>query len=346
VSAKELVTFTRQFATMIRRRLALVQCLDILAGQQENKVFKNVLKDIKSSVEQGATSRTRFDVTQGLRRAVHEPCARRRSRRHPRHHPHRLAIYIEKNVKLVRQVRGAMTYPIIVIFIMIGVMTVLLTFVIPAFEGMFKDFGAKDALPKLTQMVIWVSHAFITWLPLIIPVVVASIFAFTWIYRRPKGKRAVHRILLTMPIVGNVLRKIAVARFTRTMGTLLQSGVPILDALEVVAKSAGNVIIEEGLMYARAKISEGKNLADPLMESKVFPTMVVQMISVGEPKPARSIRCSTRSPTSTKKKRRRRLSAHLHDEPLLMVVVGAMVGVVLMAMYLPIFSLAGAMKSE
>ena len=347
VSPKELVTFTRQFATMIDAGLPLVQCLDILSGQQENMTFKNALKDIKASVEQGAT------FSDSLRR-------------HPKIFDdlytnlvhagevggildtilNRLAVYIEKNVKLMRQVRGAMAYPAIVICILIVVMFVILTFVIPAFETMFKDFGAKDALPKLTKIVIAVSHSFVSYLPLIIVVVIGLIVGFSMAYKNPKGKRAIHKVMLQIPIMGPVLRKIAVARFTRTLGTLLQSGVPILDALEVVARSAGNVVIEEGIMYSRAKISEGKNLADPLMETKVFPTMVVQMISVGEQ-------------TGALDQMLNKIADFYEDEvdvavaaltsmiePLLMVVVGAMVGVVLVSMYLPIFSLAGAMKEQ
>lgn len=347
VSPKELVTFTRQFATMIDAGLPLVQCLDILAGQQENKVFKNVLKDIKSSVEQGAT------FSDSLRR-------------HPKVFDelyvnlvqagevggildtilNRLCTYIEKNVKLMRQIKGAMTYPIVVICILVIVMGVLLGFVIPAFENMFKDFGAKDALPKLTQIVIWTSKSFINWLPVIVPTIAVTIGAVIAVNKRPKGKRFIHKLLLSLPIFGPVIRKIAVARFTRTMGTLLQSGVPILDALEIVAKSSGNKIIEEGLMYTRAKISEGKNLADPLMETKVFPTMVVQMIAVGEQ-------------TGALDQMLNKVADFYEDEtdvavsamtsmlePLLMAVVGGLVGVVMAAMYLPIFSLAGAIKSE
>jgi len=347
VSPKELVTFTRQFATMIDAGLPLVQCLDILAGQQENKVFKNVLRDIKSSVEQGAT------FSDSLRR-------------HPKIFDelyvnlvqagevggildtilNRLCTYIEKNVKLMRQIRGAMTYPIVVICILVVVMGVLLGFVIPAFENMFKDFGAKDALPKLTQIVIWSSKSFITWLPIIVPAIAVIIGAVIAINRRPKGKRFFHKVMLTLPVFGPVIRKIAVARFTRTMGTLLQSGVPILDALEIVAKSSGNKIIEEGLMYTRAKISEGKNLADPLMETKVFPTMVVQMISVGEQTGALDQMLNKVADFYEDETDVAVAALTSMLEPILMAIVGGLVGVVMAAMYLPIFSLAGAIKSE
>ena len=283
VTPKEIVIFTRQFATMIDAGLPLVQCLEILAAQQENKIFQAALKDIKGHVEEGAT------FSDALRR-------------HPKIFDdlfanlvqageiggildtilNRLSIYIEKNVKLMRQVRGAMAYPATVLVILGLVLVVLMTFVIPAFENMFKDFGSKDELPKLTQFVIKVSHGFVSYFPLILLTLIASVTSFVYTYRTPAGKKFVHRIMLNLPLVGIVLRKIAVARFTRTLGTLVQSGVPILDALEIVAKTAGNVIVTEAIMHARQKISEGKNMAEPLAETKVFPSMVVQMIGVGE----------------------------------------------------------------
>ena len=345
VDAKELVTFTRQFATMIDAGLPLVQCLDILANQQENKVFQAALKDIKSSVEQGAT------FSDSLRR-------------HPKIFDelyvnlvhagevggildtilNRLAIYIEKRVKLVRQVRGAMTYPIAVIVILAIIVVVLLTFVIPAFEQMFKDFGAKDALPKLTQFVIWFSHSFVGALPVTIPLTAALGTGLVYLYRNPKGKRFFHNLMLVAPIFGPVFRKIAVARFSRTLGTLLQSGVPILDALEVCAKSSGNVVVESGINFVRAKISEGKNMAEPLLETKVFPTMVVQMIAVGEQTGALDTMLSKIADFYEDETDVAVAALTSLLEPLLMVIVGVIVGVVLVSMYLPIFSLAGAMK--
>lgn len=347
VDPKDLVAFTRQFATMIDAGLPLVQCLEILGNQQENKIFQAALLDIKSSVEQGSTFSDSlkkhpkiFDelyvnlVHAGEVGGILDSIL------------NRLAIYIEKRVKLVRQVRGAMAYPIAVIIILIIVVIVLLTFVIPAFEKMFADFGAKDALPKITQMVIWFSKSFLTTLPITIPGAIGAAVGSVMFYRNPKGKRAVHKAMLIAPIMGPVMRKIAVARFSRTLGTLLQSGVPILDALEVCAKSAGNIVVEEGIQYTRAKISEGKNMAEPLMEAKVFPSMVVQMISVGEQTGAldqmlgkiadfyeEEVDVAVGSLTSLL-------------EPILMVIVGSIVGVVLVSMYLPIFSLAGAMKEQ
>ncbi len=347
VEAKDLVKFVRQFATMIDAGLPLVQCLDILGSQEVNPIFKATLVDVKQTVEGGAT------FSDALRR-------------HPKIFDdlfvnlvhagevggildtilNRLAIYIEKNVKLKRQVKGAMTYPVSVMIILVLVMVVLLTFVIPAFENMFAEFGAADKLPKLTKYVIMVSNAFVGYAPFIALGAVGLGVAAVQTYRRPKGKRAVHQVLLKLPVVGNVMQKITVARFSRTLGTLLSSGVPILDALEIVAKAAGNVIVEEGLMYARSKISEGRNLADPLAELPVFPGMVVQMVAVGEQ-------------TGALDQMLNKIADFYEDEtdvavaaltsllePILMVVIGSVVGTVLVSMYLPIFELAGNIKAE
>jgi type IV pilus assembly protein PilC len=347
VTSQDLVKFIRQFATMIDAGLPLVQCLDILSSQEPNQVFRAALIDIKQTVEQGAT------FSDALKR-------------HPKIFDdlfvnlvhagevggildtilNRLAHYIEKNVKLKRQVKGALTYPTAVMVIMAGVMVVLLGYVIPAFENMFAEFGAKDALPKLTQMVIAVSNGFISYLPFIVVIVIAAIFGAIQFYRRPKGKRFVHMMVLKLPVIGPVMQKITVARFARTMGTLLSSGVPILDAIQIVAKAAGNVVVEEGLLYARDRISEGRNLADPLGEMKVFPGMVVQMVAVGEQ-------------TGALDQMLTKIADFYEDEtdvavaaltsllePLMMVLVGGLVGTVLVAMYLPIFSLAGNIKAD
>jgi type IV pilus assembly protein PilC len=347
VDAKDLVKFTRQFATMIDAGLPLVQCLDILSNQEPNKIFQAALRDIKSTVEQGAT------FSDALRR-------------HPKIFDdlfvnlvqagevggildtilNRLAVYIEKRVKLGRQVRGALAYPIVVIIIMIGVMIVLMTFVIPAFEGMFAEFGAKDGLPKLTKLVIVASNAFVTGLPFIFLGGVAAVVGGTYFYRSPRGKKLVHKTILRLPVLGSVLQKIAVARFTRTLGTLLASGVPILDALEIVAKTAGNVVVEEGLLYARARISEGKNMADPLGEIAVFPGMVVQMVAVGEQTGALDTMLSKIADFYEDEVDVAVAALTSLLEPVLMVVVGVMVGTVLISMYLPIFDLAGKIKAD
>jgi type IV pilus assembly protein PilC len=347
VGTKDIVTFTRLFATMIDAGLPIVQCLDILQGQTDNKAFANVLRDVKSSVEQGAT------FSDSLRR-------------HPKVFDHlyvnlvqagevggildtilnRLAVYIEKAMKLRRQVRGAMVYPSIVIFVFIGVLTILLTFVIPGFQNMFKDFGAKDDLPALTKFVMAVSAIFVGNIVWIFLGVTAIVFGVGYGYKTPKGKKLVHRLLLRLPIVGDVLRKIAVARFTRTLGTLLSSGVPILDALEIVAKTAGNVIVEEAIMYARARISEGKNMAAPLMETNVFPPMVVQMVGVGEQTGALDTMLNKIADFYEEEVDVAVAALTSLIEPVMMVGVGGTVGVVLIAMYLPIFGLADKIKAN
>ncbi|MCC6666909.1 MAG: type II secretion system F family protein [Polyangiaceae bacterium] len=348
VNTKDLVTFTRLFATMIDAGLPLVQCLDILSGQQTNKIFAGVLRDVKNSVEQGASFSDAlrkhpkvFDelfvnlVHAGEVGGILDTIMQR------------LSIYLEKRQKLVRQVRGALVYPIIVIVIAGGVMTVLLTFVIPAFERMFADFGGgKEALPKLTQIVVALSHGFVTYLPFIVVSLGLAAGGFVYFYKTPGGKRTVHSTMLKLPIMGPVLRKIAVARFTRTLGTLLQSGVPILDALDICARTAGNVVIEAGIQHVRSKISEGKNMAEPLAETKVFPDMVVQMIAVGEQTGALDQMLNKIADFYEEETDIAVAAMTSAIEPILMVGVGGMVGVVLIAMYLPIFSLAGNIKAD
>jgi type IV pilus assembly protein PilC len=347
VGNKDIVTFTRLFATMIDAGLPIVQCLDILQGQTDNKHFAAVLRDVKSSVEQGAT------FSDSLRR-------------HPKVFDHlyvnlvqagevggildtilnRLAVYIEKAMKLRRQVRGAMVYPSIVIFVFFGVLSILLLFVIPGFENMFKDFGSKEELPALTRAVMVVSRTFVGNILWIFLGGTALIVGLGYWYRTAPGKKIIHKTLLRLPVVGDVLRKIAVARFTRTLGTLLSSGVPILDALEIVAKTAGNVIVEEAIMYARARISEGKNMAQPLTETNVFPPMVVQMVGVGEQTGALDTMLNKIADFYEEEVDVAVSALTSLIEPVLMVGIGGTVGVVLIAMYLPIFSIAGKIKAE
>lgn len=348
VTTKDLVTFTRLFATMIDAGLPLIQCLDILSNQQTNKNFAVVLKDIKNNVEQGAT------FSEALKR-------------HPRVFDDlftnlvhagevggildsimsRLSIYLEKSQKLARQVRGAMVYPSVVIVIAMAVMAVMLVFVIPAFEGMFAEFGGgAQNLPILTRALIAISKSFVTFLPFVVVGVIGLVVGVTYINKQPKGKRFFHKTFLGLPVMGPVLRKIAVSRFTRTLGTLLQSGVPILDALEICARTSGNVIIESGIMMVRQSISEGKNMAEPLAATGVFPDMVVQMIAVGEQTGALDQMLNKIADFYEEETDVAVSALTSALEPILMVGVGGMVGVVLVAMYLPIFSLAGAIKAD
>jgi type IV pilus assembly protein PilC len=347
VEPNEIVKFVRQFATMIDAGLPLVQCLDILSSQEPNPLFRETLRDIKNTVEGGST----FSEALG---------------RHPKIFDdlfvnlvhagevggildtilQRLAVYIEKRVKLTRQVRGALSYPIAVIIILGLVITVLMTFVIPAFENMFAEFGAKDALPKLTKFVIALSRSFVSYLPLFVLAGAGGLFAFRAAYKNRNTRKTMHRIMLKAPIFGPVFQKIAVSRFTRTLGTLLGSGVPILEAMDIVAKTSGNLVIEDGLQFVRQRISEGKNMGEPLTEAAVFPPMVVQMISVGEQTGALDTMLNKIADFYEEEVDVAVASLTSLLEPILMLIVGTVVGVVLMAMYLPIFDLAGNIKAS
>lgn len=347
VTNQELVVFIRQFATMIDAGLPLVQCLDILSSQGSNPAFCAVLKDIKGSVEQGATfseSLARhpkvFDdlfvnlVAAGEMGGILDTIL------------NRLGIYIEKNVKLQRQVRSALVYPASVFVIAAIVMAVMLTKVVPTFEKMFEDFGGTDALPALTKFIIGISHTAVDKLPLALLTVGTGAALFTFTYRKPKGKYFFHWLLLKIPVLGPVMRKIAVARFTRTMGTLLSSGVPILDALRVVAKSAGNKVIEQALNHVADKITQGRTMAEPLAASGVFPPMVVQMIGVGEQTGALDQMLNKIADFYEEEVDVGVAGLTSLLEPIMMVGIGGMVGFILVAMYMPIFDIAGAVKAE
>jgi type IV pilus assembly protein PilC len=347
VTSQELVVFIRQFATMIDAGLPLVQCLDILGSQGDNKAFCAILKDIKSTVEQGSTFSDAlkrhpkvFDelfvnlIAAGEMGGILDTIL------------NRLGVYIEKRVKLQRQVKGALTYPIAVFCIAVVVMGVLLTQVIPTFEKMFADFGGTDNLPKLTQFVIGISHSAIDKMPMIIGGAVTAFFAFSYSYRQPRGKRFWHWLMLVFPAIGPAMRKIAVARFCRTMGTLLSSGVPILDALQVVAKTSGNVLVEDALLKVAEKITEGRTMSEPLAETKVFPSMVVQMISVGEQTGALDVMLNKIADFYEDEVDVAVAGLTAMMEPIMMVGIGGMVGFMLIAMYMPIFDIAGAVKAE
>jgi len=346
VKTKELVVFTRQFATMIDAGLPLVQCLEILANTSDNKRFGDILKDIKTQVESGST----FSVALA---------------RHPKVFNslfvnlvaageaggildtilNRLAVHIEKSVKLKRRIKGAMYYPVGVLVVAIGIIIIMLYKVIPTFEKMFKDFGSGQ-LPGPTAFLIRISHGLINnfhWFAL---ATVAFIAGVITLLRWRKSRYHIDKILLTMPIIGPVVRKTVVARFTRTLGTLLSSGVAILDSMDIVAKTAGNMVVEEAILHTKQMLSEGQNLAPPLIESGVFPPMVAQMIGVGEQ-------------TGALDAMLQKIADFYEDEvdvavgaltsllePIMMVVLGGVVGGVIIAMYLPIFKVAGAVKTQ
>ena len=256
----------------------------------------------------------------------------------------RLAAYIEKAMKLKSQVKGAMVYPISSLCVALLVVIGLLWKVIPVFEAMFKDFGG-GALPKPTQIVINMSNAFVDHIWIIMGTIGVLVFGIPAAIRTKRGREIFDKFILKTPLVGNVLRKVAVARFTRTMGTLLSSGVAILDAMEIVAKTAGNVVIHDAIMYTREKISEGKTLAEPLAETGVFPAMVVQMIGVGEQTGAMDAMLQKIADFYEDEVDVAVAALTKAMEPLMMVFLGGIVGGLIIAMYLPIFEMAGNVKS-
>src|SRR6267378_2405541 len=284
ISQKDVVVFTRQFATMIDAGLPLVQCLDILASQLDNAAFREVLTKVK--VE--------------------------------------------------------MVYPSIVLTVAIGVTVVLLLFVTPTFEKMFKDFGG--AMPAPTQIVIDLSKFLQKYILLMVGVTIAVAIVFTTWKKTPKGREQWDRFTIQTPVFGTLIRKVAVARFTRTLGTMISSGVPILDGLEVVAKSAGNAVVEKAIRYTKEKISEGKTIVQPLAETKVFPSMVVQMIGVGEATGAMDQMLTKIADFYDDEVDAAVAALTSMIEPVMMVFLGGIVGGFLIAMYLPIFSIAGAIK--
>jgi type IV pilus assembly protein PilC len=343
VSAKEVVVFTRQFATMIDAGLPLVQCLEILGSQQANVHFQKVINSVKTDVESGSTLADGlgkhpkvFDdlyvnlVAAGEVGGILDTIL------------NRLATYMEKNLKLVRQVKSAMVYPSVVLVVAIGVTTVLLLFVIPVFEKMFKDFGGT--LPAPTQFVIDLSNGLRA---NIIPIIVAIAVVYTlyrMIARTPRGRLIFDSIMLKAPVFGPLFRKVAVAKFTRTLGTMISSGVPILDALQITAKSAGNKVVENAIMYTRERISEGRTMADPLAETGVFPPMVVQMIAVGESTGAMDAMLQKIADFYEEEVDAAVAALTSLLEPMMMVILGVLLGGLIISMYLPIFELADNIK--
>ncbi|WP_426754255.1 type II secretion system F family protein [Myxococcus sp. Y35] len=343
VQGKDILVFTRQFATMIDAGLPLVQCLDILASQMDNPAFKKVLVAIKGKVEQGSTFADALKEHPKVFDELYvQLCAAGEVGGILDAILNRLAAYREKNEKLKAKVKSAMTYPAIVILVALGVTAVLLLKVTPVFEKMFADFGSE--LPGPTQVIIDFSHTAQKYFFHAAGTIAALVTGFSWSYRQPRGRKFWDKVFISMPIFGPVLRKVAVARFTRTLGTMISSGVPILDALDVTAKTAGNRTVEEAIFYVRGKIAEGKNIAGPLSETKVFPSMVVQMIGVGEATGAMDTMLNKIADFYDDEVDAAINSLTAMIEPVLMVFLGGVVGGFLIGMYLPIFSLAGAIQ--
>jgi type IV pilus assembly protein PilC len=341
ITTKDLVVFTRQFATMIDAGLPLVQCLDILGRQQENKEFKKVLVEVKESVESGSTFADAlkkhpkvFDelfvnlVAAGEVGGILDTIL------------NRLAAYLEKAHKLKKKVKGAMTYPATVVGIAVIVISVIMVFVIPSFEKMFADFGS--ALPTPTQIVINLSNFIRSWILAIIGAMVLLAFIFKRFYKTPKGRALVDAYVLKLPVFGVLLRKVAVAKFSRTLGTMIASGVPILDGLEIVAKTAGNKTVENAIFRVKQSISEGKTIAEPLEKTGVFPPMVCQMVAVGEQSGSIDSMLNKIADFYDDEVDEAVNNLTAMMEPMLMLFLGTTVGALVIAMYLPIFKIAGA----
>ncbi len=343
VGGKDLLIFVRQFATMIDAGLPLVQCLDILGSQTPNLGFRKVIFAIKTRVEGGSTfSDALKDHPKVFDELFVQLCAAGEVGGILDTILNRLAVYREKAEKLKGKVKGALTYPLIVLTVGIGVTALLLLKVTPVFAKMFADFGS--ALPAPTQVIVDLSEWLQSYILYIMIGIGAFIFSFVTFYRNPRGRQIFDKVILVVPVLGSVMTKVAVARFTRTLGTMISSGVPILDALDVTAKTAGNRTIENAIQYVRTKISEGKNIAGPLADTKVFPSMVVQMIGVGEATGAMDQMLTKIADFYDEEVDTAVASLTAAIEPVMMVFLGGVVGGFLIAMYLPIFSLAGAIK--
>ncbi len=346
VASKDLQIFTRQLATMIDAGLPLVQCLDILANQTPNKIFARILGQVKATVESGST------FSEALRK-------------HPRVFDdlyvnlvaagevggildtilNRLAQYIEKSVKLKGQIKSAMFYPVGILCVAIAVIAVMLVKVIPTFENMYKEMGHAE-LPAATKVVMSISHGFVNRWYVWFGGLFGLIFGTIFMRRTQRGKEIFDRILLRTPVIGPTLRKIVVARFTRTLGTLLSSGVPILDALDICSRTAGNAVVQAGIARARDKIAEGHDMAGPLAESRVFPSMVVQMIGVGEQTGAMDTMLQKIADFYEEEVDTAVSAMTSLIEPIMMAFLGVVVGGLIIAMYLPIFKLAGNINSN
>ncbi len=343
---KDLVVFTRQFGTMINAGLPLIQCLDILSTHSENKVLRETVGDVKNSVEAGST------FSDALKR-------------HPKVFDDlyvnmihagevgglldtiltRLAKHIEKAMKLKGQIKSAMVYPTAIVGVAVIIISVLMVWVIPVFAQMFMEMsGGKVGLPGPTQIVINVSNFFQSYWYAMFGAVVGVIIAIKRYYATVNGRVVIDKLLLKMPIVGDLIRKASVAKFTRTLGTLITSGVPLLEGLSICAKTSGNKVIEEALMNARVSISGGKTISEPLAKCNVFPKMVTHMIAVGESTGALDAMLGKIADFYEDEVDQAVETLTSLLEPIMMVVLGTIIGFIVIAMYLPIFTMAQAIQ--
>jgi type IV pilus assembly protein PilC len=344
VKERDVVIFTRQFATMIDSGLPLVQALDILAKQCENKAFRKVLFGVKETVETGGTLAEglgkfpeAFDqlyvnmIEAGESGGILDIILER------------LSQHMEKAMKLKREVKTAMIYPSVVISAAVLVTSVLLIFVIPTFAELFQDFGSSLPLP--TQIVIDLSNFFVSWWYLIFGSVGGGMYSFLRFLKTDRGQEVMHPLALKLPVFGDIIRKVAVARFTRTLGTMISSGVPILDALNICARTAGNKVVERDVQRARVAISEGKSMIEPLSQSVVFPQMVVSMIGVGEATGALDAMLQKIADFYEDEVDNAVTAMKQLIEPIMILVLGVIIGALVVAMYLPIFKMGSVVDN-
>jgi type IV pilus assembly protein PilC len=336
IGAKRIAIFTRQFSVMLDAGLPLVQCLEILGEQEENRVFKAVINQVRTDVESGATLADSmrkhpkaFDnlytnmVAAGEAGGILDVILQR------------LSTYIEKAVRLNSQVKSALIYPVAIIVIAALVVTIILWKVIPVFAQLFAGLGGE--LPPLTQIVINASNFLGNYFPLIAILIALGVVALRKWHETPHGRRVLDGLLLKIPVIGMLLRKIAVARFCRTLATLTSSGVPILDGLEITAKTSGNAIIEDAVMAVRKNVEEGKTISEPLAQTKVFPAMVVQMINVGEQTGALDQMLSKIADFYEEEVDTAVAGLMKLIEPVMITILGAVIGTIVAAMYLPLY---------
>jgi type IV pilus assembly protein PilC len=339
VKEKEVVIFARIFATMINAGLPLIQCLELLAQQEQNKTFAQIITAVKEDIEGGSTLSDAlrkypniFDnlfvnlVAAGESGGILDVILQR------------LSNYMEKAMKLKSKVKGAMTYPASVLVISIAVVALLLVKVIPVFQKMFEGFGGE--LPAPTQFLITLSGYAQKYFLVALIAMAIAIYAFRRYYKTEKGTLLIDDLILRAPVFGPLLKKVAVARFTRTMSTMMTSGVPILEGLAIVSKTAGNKVVENALIRVRKSISEGKTIAEPLLETGIFPPMVVQMIAVGEATGALDAMLSKIADFYDDEVDAAVDAMTALLEPFMMVFLGGVVGGMIIAMYLPIFKMA------
>ncbi len=345
VKSKDLAIFTRQFSVMIDAGLPLVQCLEILGAQQQDKGFQRIIDAVRSDVEQGATLQAAMAkhpkafndlyvnmVGAGEAGGILDVILQR------------LSIYIEKAVKLTSKVKGAMTYPIVVVTLAITVVVIIMVKVIPVFSSMYEGMGASLPFPTIVCMNI--SKILINYFYLVAAFVIIVVVGLRQYYKTIGGRLQMDSLFLKIPVLGDILRKTAVARFCRTLGTLTSSGVPILEGMDITARTSGNMVIQNAILKAKSAVEQGRNIATPLAETKVFPPMVVQMVGVGEATGALDAMLNKVADFYEDEVDNAVSALTALMEPLIIAVLGGIIGFIVIAMYMPIFGMADVMGKD